>query len=179
MSGGGVFVDAGSPNGWVLAGVHVSGLTNGNLGAGARALDISAFNLMTSAISSAEAARPLTIPFFSPAFASIPDNNPTWTERTVNVIGMPKKITGITLALQVTHPFIGDLEVKVTSPTGRTLLVHNRTGGDQDNLVISNQDLRSSFNGIDPNGVWKVSVRDMAPSDVGTLDFFQFLITAQ
>lgn len=179
MSGGGVFT--GTSSDWRLAGVHVSGRSDGGMGAGVRALNKDAYDLMTRAIDSSRATVPIgtTRTFSSNSPLSIPDNSSTWTVRSLPVSGMPASITSAKISVNIGHPYIGDLQVTLTSPTGRSFTLHDRTGGSADNVVISNLDLSSTFAGTNPNGTWRVSVRDVAASDVGTLNSASLTLTAR
>jgi subtilisin-like proprotein convertase family protein len=181
MSGGGVFVDYGGGD-YRLSGVHVSGSTDGSLGAGVRALDESANSLMNSAITSAGGATSTsgtTRTFSSSSTLNIPDNSSTWTVRNLSVSSMPASISSVKVSLKITHTYRGDLEVTLTSPSGRIITLHNRTGSSADNLVISDQDVSSSFSGSNPNGTWKLSMRDLSRIDTGWLNSVSLTITSR
>lgn len=179
MSGGGVFVNVSGD--WRLAGVHVSGTTSGALGAGARAMNQAAYNLISSAITSSNTTVPATTTrtFTSTSPLSIPDNSTAWTVRNLSVLSMPASLTAAAISLNITHTYIGDLEVVLASPSGRTLTLHSRAGGSTDNLVIVNRDITSSFSGTNPNGTWALRVRDLAGADVGRLESVSLTLTAR
>lgn len=184
MSGGGVFVDYGT-NDYRLSGVHVSGTTDGSLGAGVRALDDAAYSLITSAITSAGGTTPptptpdTTKTFSSTSALNIPDNSSTWTVRSLSVSAMPASTTAVKISLNISHTYRGDLEVTLTSPSGRVVTLHNRTGGSADNVILSDQDVSSSFSGSNPNGTWKLSMRDRAARDTGKLNSVSLTISAR
>ncbi len=46
-------------------------------------------------------------------------------------------IQSLKVGVDITHPFIGDLKVELTSPAGTTVVLHNRAGGSQDNIQKS------------------------------------------
>lgn len=158
--------------------MHVSGTTNGTLGAGTRALDKSAFNLMTTAINSAEAGPTITNTFYNNEAVTIPDHNSAWTARYIYVSGLPSRITAANLSLTIYHPYKKDLQVMLTSPAGRNVVVHNRTGGSADNVIFNNLNVLKSFRGANPNGWWKIQVRDLARADVGTFNFGSLTLSA-
>ncbi len=78
--------------------------------------------------------------------------------------------TGTTtqVALNITHPYVGDLVIALTSPTGQQWILQERTGGNAD-------DINRTF-ALDPapegalEGDWKLGVSDRAGRDTGTLN---------
>ncbi|MEJ7599196.1 MAG: S8 family serine peptidase [Kofleriaceae bacterium] len=99
---------------------------------------------------------------------AIPDNNPTGITSTINV-QQPIQIEEVQVQLDITHTFIGDLVVTLTSPTGTTVTLHNRTGGGTDN-IHQLYTLPVEFIGESAQGDWTLNVADLAGVDVGTLD---------
>lgn len=77
------------------------------------------------------------------------------------------KLDSLKLNLDLAHTFKGDLVVKLTSPSGKTETLHNRTGGSADDIKGS-FDL-SAFKGESTKGTWTLSVEDKARRDTGTL----------
>ncbi|GHG87612.1 S8 family serine peptidase [Comamonas sp. JC664] len=77
------------------------------------------------------------------------------------------KLDSLKLNLDLAHTFKGDLVVKLTSPSGKTETIHNRTGGSADDIKGS-FDL-SAFKGESTKGTWTLSVEDKARRDTGTL----------
>jgi subtilisin-like proprotein convertase family protein/subtilisin family serine protease len=65
---------------------------------------------------------------------SIPDNNPGGIERLLNVAGNGN-IRDIALNVDITHTYIGDLNVNLIAPNGTRIALHQRSGGDTDNLI--------------------------------------------
>jgi subtilisin-like proprotein convertase family protein len=122
---------------------------------------------------------------------AIPDNNPAGVTSDMTVTG------GGTLADlevkigQITHTFVGDLQIDLTSPAGTTVRLIDRVGGSGDNFtntVLSDDAATaitagaapfsgtfrpaqplSGFDGELANGVWKLTVKDLAGGDSGTL----------
>ncbi|HWN69729.1 MAG TPA: proprotein convertase P-domain-containing protein, partial [Haliangium sp.] len=72
------------------------------------------------------------------------------------------------VAVNITHTFIGDLVVELRSPTGGVAVLHNRTGGSTDDLVATFRP--TNFNGQSSAGNWTLHVRDVASIDLGTLN---------
>ncbi|WP_163997018.1 M4 family metallopeptidase [Pyxidicoccus caerfyrddinensis] len=72
------------------------------------------------------------------------------------------------LDVDIKHTYRGDLTVTLTSPSGKSAVVHNRTGGSTDDLKTS-FDL-SAFAGEKAQGEWTLTVSDKARGDTGVLN---------
>ncbi|MBN1209552.1 MAG: S8 family serine peptidase [Myxococcaceae bacterium] len=86
-------------------------------------------------------------------------------------------IDSLKLSLDLPHTYRGDLVVKLTSPSGKTATVHDRTGGSADDLKGS-FDL-SAFKGEKAQGTWTLTVEDKARRDTGTLKSWGLEATGQ
>jgi subtilisin-like proprotein convertase family protein len=84
-------------------------------------------------------------------------------------------VSTLSLSLNITHSFRGDLVVTLISPGGTQLIVSNRAGAGADNLVITNQAI-AAFNGQTAAGTWQLRVQDLASADTGTLDSWSLTI---
>jgi len=85
-------------------------------------------------------------------------------------------ISEVSVYLNLTHTYQGDLLVNLTSPAGTTVTLHNRTGGGTDNLIgwypgdmEPSGDL-GAFIGEDMGGDWTLFVSDNAGADLGTVN---------
>ena len=96
-------------------------------------------------------------------------------------------IGDVNIEVDITHTFIGDLIVELTSPEGTTVRLHNRTGSGADNLVLTYDDsgtppdgpgALADFNGELVTGVWTLFVSDNAGGDVGTLNAWKLKIAS-
>lgn len=97
---------------------------------------------------------------------SIPDNNTTGIKSVLNVTDTAV-VKNLSLRLDITHTYVGDLTVKLKSPQGTSYTVWNKQGGSADNI---NQDFTiTAFEGQALNGTWELSVVDSAAGDTGTL----------
>jgi subtilisin-like proprotein convertase family protein len=97
---------------------------------------------------------------------AIPDNNTTGVTSALEVTESGN-VGRVRLDLDITHTYIGDLEVVLTHD-GVSRPVHSRTGG-------ATHDIRTSFDipgfeGQLARGTWTLRVRDLASRDVGTLN---------
>lgn len=96
---------------------------------------------------------------------AIPDNDEAGVERTLSV-GDDGTIKGVKVTVNITHPYVGDLIVKIQKEANVQVL-HSREGGSTDNLVKTFT--LTSFNGAPVAGDWKLSVSDNAGRDAGHL----------
>lgn len=103
----------------------------------------------------------------------IPDNSITGIERTL-AVAQTGQLDGITLELDITHTYIGDLIVALVSPAGSSVLLHNRSGGSADNLIktysMANTAALSGLRGESIAGNWRLQVADHAGADQGKLN---------
>ena len=99
---------------------------------------------------------------------SIPDNNSTGVSSTISVSGRSGNATSTTkVAVNIVHPYVGDLIVDVIAPDGSVYNVRNRSGGSADNIVATyTVNLSSEL----INGSWRLRVRDVARGDVGYIN---------
>jgi len=86
-------------------------------------------------------------------------------------------IDSLKLSLDLPHTYRGDLLVTLTSPSGKSATVHNRTGGSADDLK-GTFDL-SAFKGEKTKGAWTLTVEDKAKGDTGTLKSWSLEATGQ
>ena len=99
--------------------------------------------------------------------ASIPDNTPAGITRTFTV-SSPLRVEYLTLALDITHTYRGDLAITLTSPSGMTsrLAEKHSDGGNNYHWTFSSVRHWGELS----TGTWTLKVADMAASDTGTLD---------
>lgn len=104
--------------------------------------------------------------FSSQERIEIPDHDATGID---SIIDMPSgDILGdVTIAVQADHTWRGDLVVSLTH-AGKTVILHDRAGGGQDNLDLT-VDL-SDFEGLEREGAWTLNVSDNARIDTGALN---------
>lgn len=105
---------------------------------------------------------------------AIPDNDPTGITSVISV-GDDVTIFDTSTFVDITHTYIGDLTVSLTSPEGTTAVLHSRAGGGADD--ISQTFDSSSFNGEVATGDWTMTVTDSARADTGTLNNWQLTFT--
>lgn len=101
---------------------------------------------------------------------SVPDNNKTGVT-TQFTIGAATPLEEMLLTVSITHTYIGDLAIYLTSPSGTVCrMMQEQTADNTKNLnwtLLSN-----AFWGENPQGTWTINVRDLAAVDTGTLNSF-------
>jgi len=104
----------------------------------------------------------------------IPDDFPPGVFDTLWVTD-PGTLAAITVDMNISHSFIGDLRLVLISPAGTQVVLHDRGGGDADDIVgnypetltpVESLDL---FEGESITGAWRLRVSDHAAQDVGIL----------
>jgi subtilisin-like proprotein convertase family protein len=108
----------------------------------------------------------------TPALA-IPDNNPAGVRSTIAIA--PAGLTrALKIVVDITHTYIGDLRLELVAPTGQRVVLHNRTGGAQDNLFMTydstTMSVLAGLVGVPSQGEWHLQIADLAGRDVGKLN---------
>lgn len=109
----------------------------------------------------------VAVSYFNDASISIPDNN---TAGVASTISIPDELKTweVTVNVNITHTFIGDLVVKLVSPTGTEAILHNLSGGDAEDIHKTYRPFQ--FRNEKSLGNWKLVVSDCALYDEGKLD---------
>lgn len=80
------------------------------------------------------------------------------------------KIGSLKVSLDVRHGYVGDLTATVIAPSGKSVVLHQRQGGNQKNLKTTyHGDSTAPFIGETLKGIWKLKVVDHQVRDQGTL----------
>lgn len=98
---------------------------------------------------------------------AIPDNSSKGIVSSLNVRSTPQG-RKVIIAINVKHSYIGDLVIKVTAADGKTAVLHQRAGGNAQNLAKS-YEVTSSLGAVAVAGVYQITVQDLAARDVGSL----------
>ena len=75
--------------------------------------------------------------------------------------------TSVSVAVNITHSYIGDLKVDLIAPDGTTRTLHDSTGYETDDI---DQTYAPDFGDVGIEGDWTLRVRDSAGGDTGTLN---------
>jgi len=125
----------------------------------------------------------------------IPDNNTSGITSIINILD-DFAISDVNVSIDITHTWLWDLQISLTSPSGAEVLVYDRSCGSSgeqrlninaifddeatsvvcDNVIPAISDitkshnLLSAFNGLSSFGDWTLKVVDNAPADLGILN---------
>lgn len=153
------FIGEQAQGNWILKVADLAGLDIGTLRRWGLEIDLEA----VSQVVRGEAVPALTIP----------DNNPAGVHSVIGITqsGIAK---GIKVSVDITHTYIGDLRVELAAPSGQLVILHNRIGGGQDNLITTYDSISTTtlaaFIGQQIEGNWILRVVDLAGQDIGKLN---------
>jgi subtilisin-like proprotein convertase family protein len=111
----------------------------------------------------------------------IPDNAPTGIERTL-VVNQAGQVSDIEVSLDITHSYIGDLNVTLTAPNGATAVLHQRAGASADNIVRALTAATTPALNLlrgPAAGTWKLRVADLEAADEGKLNRWGLRLVVQ
>lgn len=133
--------------------------------------------------------------YTSTGSVAIPDNDVTGVTSTIGVSGAPNSITHIEVLINISHTYVGDLTIKLTSPDSTEVVLSDQNGLGGQNYSDTNfsdyavesiititalgnpytgdykpEEALSGFSGLDANGTWTLTVIDSAAGDTGTID---------
>lgn len=80
-----------------------------------------------------------------------------------------------TVSVNIKHTWIGDLIIELIAPSGESVILHNQSGGGQDDIIGTyGKDLEpyqalSKLHGENLGGTWQLSVTDLYSLDDGVL----------
>ncbi|MCO7223346.1 choice-of-anchor B family protein [Pleionea sp. CnH1-48] len=97
---------------------------------------------------------------------SIPDNNSTGISSPIDSTRTGNSGT-VSVAVDISHTYKGDLIVDLVHPDGTVFNLHNRTGGSANNIV---ETYSVNVGNKPANGQWQLRVRDLAFYDQGTIN---------
>ncbi len=134
------------------------------------AVDITAATAMASGFSSSLGSfKEASVNSASVLNLGIPDNTASGVEHSLS---FPSNyiIEAVQIKLNVTHPFVGDLGVELTSPAGtksRLMLINSGilVSDINDEVLLTN-----AFYGETSAGSWKLKIVDGATDDIGSLN---------
>lgn len=133
----------------------------------------------------------LQIPPVGTGGSGIPAQDTTVSNLNVSGFPLGQGIINVTAQINLTHTFDADLIINLISPAGTSILLSSTNGLDGANYtgtifddsasqsitagsapfagVFQPQQALAGLNGQNPNGVWRLSVRDQFSTDTGTL----------
>jgi subtilisin-like proprotein convertase family protein len=82
--------------------------------------------------------------------------------------------------VDISHTYIGDLQVNLVSPAGISILLHDRVGGATRDLAktytAATTPALGTLAGKAAAGAWKLRIVDRAAQDVGKLNSWRVVI---
>ena len=102
-------------------------------------------------------------------YSSAPTVTLPYATYTTDTITVPDSgnATVVSVAVNITHNYIGDLSVKLIAPDGTIKTAHSYTGGSSDHI---NQTYEIDFGSVPINGDWQLRIYDRRPANTGTLN---------
>jgi hypothetical protein len=113
-----------------------------------------------------------TTMYTAPMAVSIPDDDATGAASTIDVPDTGN-VLGITVDVDVTHTYRGDLKVVLTHDGTEAVLMDNEGGSADD---IRQSFTTTAFDGRDSTGIWTLTVIDSAAQDTGSLNSWTLTI---
>lgn len=122
-----------------------------------------------------------------PAIGAIPDNNKTFSTRTINIPQTNATVEDINFSIDIEHTFMADIEMQIVNPQGTIVTLMKETCGKKlkvnfdDSGLVLNCDLQSTqnalpktplnvLNGLNPSNTWTLKYRDTSGGDIGTIN---------
>jgi immune inhibitor A len=110
----------------------------------------------------------------------IPDDDPSGVGSSIS-FSERGTVQSIELLADISHTYIGDLRVELIAPSGERAILHNKTGGGTDNLLLEIKSAESAELGVlagEPlHGAWVLRVADLEELDTGTLNRWSLQMT--
>ena len=121
-----------------------------------------------------------SIQLVMPKPKKIPDGVTRWTRIPLTLVRFPEgaKISSVRINLNITTPHRGDLVVALQGPTGVIRVIHNGEEADLHDILLDDEDVTSSFSGVDANGKWQLLVQDRLAGDLAEVTRFELEISA-
>jgi len=103
---------------------------------------------------------------------TIPDNQPQGVSSVITIT-QPGVSSSIKVGVDITHTYIGDLRLTLTAPNGNEIVLHDRHGASEDN-ILKTYDVHTTpglaiLTGEAVQGDWRLGISDHARRDIGTL----------
>lgn len=100
---------------------------------------------------------------------SIPDNSSAGVTSTIAAARTGDSGT-VTVKVNISHTYIGDLQVELHSPSGQVAVLHDNAGGSANDIVKT---YTVDMTGADSAGNWQLKAVDSARRDTGTINSWE------
>ncbi|MBT4760559.1 MAG: trypsin-like serine protease [Bdellovibrionaceae bacterium] len=117
----------------------------------------------------------VSVSYASDKIIRIPDSPFAGIESHIQVLQAPQG-RAISVTVDITHSWRGDLVVKLKSPSGKSVVLQNRKGRNQDDIKgefgvdLLSQDSLEVLSAESQEGQWSLSIADKARFDKGQLN---------
>ena len=100
----------------------------------------------------------------------IPDDDPEGISDTITITAQGE-IVEMSVAVNISHTYIGDLTLALTSPGGKRITLREKKGGSADDLkeTYDTRGVLADLVGDEILGAWALAVADLAGQDIGKL----------
>lgn len=124
--------------------------------------------------------QPLTkLHFQNKTQLAIPDNQLSGVTSEI-AIAQNATIRDIEVSVNITHDFLGDIEIYLIAPNSKRILLQSRTLGRQTILqttyTIKSHPVLDQLLAVPANGSWKLQIIDYSPQDIGQLHSWELVI---
>jgi subtilisin-like proprotein convertase family protein len=100
----------------------------------------------------------------------IPDNNAAGISSPITMT-LRVLVESLMVHVDIEHPFVGDLQVNLIAPSGKTVHLHNREGFTANNIVKTYEGgVLDELKGESLTGEWSLQAIDFAANDVGKIN---------
>jgi subtilisin family serine protease len=110
---------------------------------------------------------------------NIPDNDRQGLRSVISVVA-ESQVKAIQVTIDLTHEFLGDLEIYLITPNNQQILLQSRTLGRRNQLqttyTSATHPALKLLLGVPSKGRWQLWVIDLSPQDVGTLNNWQLIL---
>ncbi|MFH2009001.1 MAG: proprotein convertase P-domain-containing protein [bacterium] len=120
------------------------------------------------------ACAPSGLTFSNNTSTAIPDNNPSGATSVINV-DQDGVLADLSVTVDISHTYVGDLTVTLISPNDTRVVLHNRAGNSTDD--IRQTFTPTGFAGTSIRGDWTLEVVDHAGSDTGTINSWSLALS--
>ncbi len=110
----------------------------------------------------------------------IPDDKPEGVHSEIELVQMGTLLS-IEVTIDITHTYIGDLQVELEAPSGKKAMLHDQSGGYQDDIseTFSSESKAEleNLSGESIAGTWRLHIKDLQRADTGRLNLWGIKVT--
>ncbi len=97
---------------------------------------------------------------------AIPDNSSAGISSAISATRTGDSGT-VSVTVDISHTYIGDLQVELHSPSGQVAIIHDNSGGSANDI---NKTYTVDMTGVESAGLWTLKAVDSAKRDTGTIN---------